>query len=408
MSLDEAAPHAPPADRRGWFARIDRAALVTVAEAVIAAVVVVAALGHAKEIAFPTVLAVLGAIALAPLARRLERGRVPASLAAGLIVGGMLGGAAGTLYVLAPSATAWNDRAPQLLRNIEIRVRQINREVEKSVGIEAQPEQAPAAGVAPATATGVGSGVPAAQGGTAKAVAAQGADPQGDDAVSKLVEGGQRLMADLAISAPGFVLGGVYWAFLTFFLLRDRAALARRLMGFGTTFSVRMALCRAMRDVQADVSRYLLAITVINIGLGLSVAGAFHLIGVPNAALWGVAAGLLNFMPFVGTVVMVVVTLGVGLVSFEEPVVAFAPVTVVIVLNTIEGQLVTPMLIGARMRMSALGIFVAIAFGAWLWGAAGALIATPTLIVASAFVTRFDAVTSRRRSGARSPRNSVI
>jgi predicted PurR-regulated permease PerM len=394
-------------DRRGWFARIDRAAVVTVAEAVIAAIVVVAALGHAKEIAFPTVLAALGAIALAPLARRLERGRVPASLAAGLIVGGMLGGAAGTLYVLAPSATAWNDRAPQILRNIEIRVRQINREVEKSVGIEAQPGSTTAAGAAPGTAPAivpdVGSGDRAAQGGDI-----QGADPQGDDAVSKLVEGGQRLMADLAISAPGFVLGGVYWAFLTFFLLRDRAALARRLMGFGTTFSVRMALCRAMRDVQADVSRYLLAITVISIGLGLCVAGAFHLISVPNAALWGVAAGLLNFMPFVGMAVMVVVTLGVGLVSFEEPVVAFAPVVVVIVFNTIEGQLVTPMLIGARMRMSALGIFVAIAFGAWLWGAAGALIATPTLIVASAFVTRFDAVTSHRRYGARSPRNAVI
>lgn len=201
-------------------------------------------------------------------------------------------------------------------------------------------------------------------------------------------------MADLAISAPGFVLGGVYWAFLTFFLLRDRAALSRRLMGLGTTFSARMALGRAMRDVQADVSRYLLAITVINIGLGLCVAGAFHLIGVPNAALWGIAAALLNFMPFVGTAVMVVVTLGVGMVSFEEPVVAFAPVAVVIVLNTIEGQLVTPMLIGRRMRLSALGIFVAIAFGAWLWGAAGALIATPTLIVASAFITRLDAVTS--------------
>lgn len=404
MTLDETAPRNPPTDRRGWFARIDRAAMVTVAEAVIAVVVVVAALSHAKEIAVPTVLAALGAIALAPLARWLERGRLPASLAAGLIVVGMLGGAAGTLYVLAPSATAWNDRAPQILRNIELRVRQINREVEKSVGIEAKPKSAPAVGVAPGAAPGTASGDPAApepgtQGGDIHGAGpqeadTQAADPQGDDAVSKLVKGGQRLMADLAISAPGFVLGGVYWAFLTFFLLRDRAALSRRLMGLGTTFSARMALGRAMRDVQADVSRYLLAITVINIGLGLCVAGAFQLIGVPNAALWGVAAGLLNFMPFVGTAVMVVVTLGVGMVSFAEPVVAFAPVAVVIVLNTIEGQLVTPMVIGRRMRLSALGIFVAIAFGAWLWGAAGALIATPTLIVATAFITRLDAVTS--------------
>lgn len=399
MSLDETAPHTPPVDRRGWFARIDRGALVTVAEAVIAAVVVVAALGHAKEIAIPTVLAALGAIALAPLARRLERGRLPASLAAGLIVVGTLGGAAGTLYMLAPSATAWNERAPQILQNIELRVRQINRDVVKSVGVEAKPETAPEAEAAPDAASGDaaaedGGATADAEGADAQGTDAEGPDPEGDDAVSKLVEGGQRLMTDLAISAPGFVLGGVYWAFLTFFLLRDRASLSRRLLGLGTTFSARMALARAMRDVQADVSRYLLAITVINIGLGLAVAGAFYLIGVPNAALWGVAAGLLNFMPFVGTAVMVVVTLGVGMVSFEEPVVAFAPVAVVIVLNTIEGQLITPMLIGKRMRLSALGIFVAIAFGAWLWGAPGALIATPTLIVATAFITRLDAVTS--------------
>lgn len=375
-------------DRRGWFVRIDRAVLLTVGVSAIALILVVAALGQAKEIAIPTFLAALGAIALAPLARWLERVGAPASLAAGLIVAGTLSGAAGTLYVLAPSAEVWNDRAPQVLRTIELRVRQINRDIAGSVGVE-EAKEAPDVAVDAATTP-----------------AAPAADAQGDKAVSKLVEGGQRLMTDFAISAPGFVLGGVYWAFLTFFLLRDRAVLARRLMGLGTTFPSRMALARAMRDVQSDVSRYLLAITVINIGLGLCVAGAFYLIGVPSAALWGVAATLLNFMPYVGTAVMLVVTMGVGLASFEQPVVAFAPVVVVLVLNTIEGQMVTPMLIGARMRLSALGIFVAIAFGAWLWGAAGALIATPTLIVATAFVARLDRVVTRRLRSPRQRRDS--
>lgn len=112
-------------------------------------------------------------------------------------------------------------------------------------------------------------------------------------------------------------------------------------------------------------------------------------------------------MPFIGTAVMVVVTVGVGLVSFEQPIIAFAPVVVVLVLNTIEGQMVTPMVVGARLRLSALGIFVAIAFGAWLWGAAGALIATPTLIVATAFVARLDAVTSAGPRRLRQPRETI-
>jgi predicted PurR-regulated permease PerM len=90
---------------------------------------------------------------------------------------------------------------------------------------------------------------------------------------------------------------------------------------------------------------------------------------------------------------MALVTLGVGLVSFADPAVAFAPLVVVMTLNTIEGQIVTPMIVGARIQLPALTIFVAIAFGAWLWGGPGALVATPVLIVAGAFVRRLKAAT---------------
>ena len=146
-----------------------------------------------------------------------------------------------------------------------------------------------------------------------------------------------------------------------------------------------------MRDVRTNVARYLLAITVVNLGLGICTAAAFELLGVANAPLWGVAAALLNFMPFIGFSIMALATLGVGIVSFEDSVVAFAPFAVVIGLNSIEGNVVTPMIVGARIRIVPIAVFVAIAFGAWLWGAAGALVATPTLIVVVAFVRRLNA-----------------
>ncbi|GAA0306957.1 hypothetical protein GCM10008966_29390 [Rhodovulum strictum] len=223
----------------------------------------------------------------------------------------------------------------------------------------------------------------------------------GDDTVGRMVEGGQRLLADWAIGAPRLAAGAAFWAMLTFFLLRDRVMLARWGMSMVPGASARRAVGRAMRDVRTSVARYLLAITAVNLGLGLCIGVAFQLLGVANAPLWGVAAALLNFMPFIGVAIMALVTLGVGIVSFEDPVTAFAPFAVVVVLNMIESQAVTPMVVGARIRIAPIAVFAGIAFGAWLWGAAGALVATPTLIVAVAFVRRLNAAAPVARPSVR-------
>ncbi len=364
---------APMRSRRarppGWLAGVERETLRTGALVVVAVVIAVAALHEARSFAVPTVLAGLLAIALTPLSRRLERLRIPSSVAAAVLVVGALAASGATLYALAPSAEAWNERAPQMIRDIERKARQINKEVAESVGGDAGAQSSPQS------------------------------DKQ-DDAVGQLVESGQRLATDFALSAPVLVGGAIYGAFLTFFLLRERGSLARVLLSLGAKQRSRLALGRAMRDVQWNVSRYLLAITIINICLGVATAGAFWLLGVPSPALWGVAMTLLNFMPYVGPLIMNVVVFVVGLVSFPDPVMAVWPVVALLALNTVEGQLITPVLVGNQMRLSALSIFIAIAFGAWLWGAAGALIATPTLIVVSAFAARMNRV-GASRSGRR-------
>lgn len=367
--VSEGGRAAPMRSRRarppGWLAGLERETLRTGALVVLAVVISVAALHEARSFAVPTVLAGLLAIALAPLSRRLERLRIPSSVAAAVLVVGALAASGATLYALAPSAEAWNARAPQMIRDIERKARQINKEVAKSVGGDAKRGSAASSGAQ-------------------------------DDAVGQLVESGQRLATDFALSAPVIVGGAIYGAFLTFFLLLERGSLARVLLSLGAKHRSRLALGRAMRDVQLNVSRYLLAITIINIALGLATAGAFWLLGVPSPALWGVAMTLLNFMPYIGPLIMNVVVFVVGLVSFPEPVMAIWPVLALLALNTIEGQLITPMMVGNQMRLSALSIFIAIAFGAWLWGAAGALIATPTLIVVSAFAARMNSVAAHR------------
>lgn len=373
----------------GWFSPLERSRAQFVLVSTIAAVLVIAALDRGSGIAVPTVLAVLAAIALAPLVRRLEGLRAPPSLAAAVIVAGVLFSTVFAVYALLPSAEAWNDRAPQVMRDIEQRVRQLNVSITEAIAIAPEPEPA----VLPQLAT-----VPPIDADPpVDAVPAEDAAPPGEDTLTKLVDGGQSMVADWVISAPGIVAAAVYWAVLTFFLLRDRAMLGRRLMAIGPGLPARRALARAMADVQSDVGRYLLAITLINVALGFSVAAAFYLFGVPNAALWGALAGLLNFMPFIGAAVMALITLGVGLATFDDLMIVFSLLGVVVFLNTVEGQIATPMVIGARIHMSTIDIFVAIAFGAWLWGAAGALVATPTLIVISAFVRRLNAARSTTR-----------
>ncbi|MFD0978277.1 AI-2E family transporter [Tropicimonas aquimaris] len=299
MHDEKLKPAAEPALRTtsaGWSSRLDRGALQTVLLSIIAGVMILAALDGASLIAVPTVLAVLCAIALVPAMRWLERTMAPASLCAAFVVGGLLLGAAFTAYALAPSAEPWNDRAPQVLRDAERRTREIVSGISRTLDVEAP--------VAPAADPGV-------------ALSAEPADPAepelGDDAVGRLVEGGQRLLTDLAIGAPRIAAGAAFWAMLTFFLLRDRVMLARWGMSVVSGASARRAVGRAMRDVRINVARYLLAITAINLGLGVCVAVAFQLLGVSNAPLWGVAAALLNFMPFIGIALLMLVTLGVGI-----------------------------------------------------------------------------------------------
>ncbi|MCC6006357.1 MAG: AI-2E family transporter [Rhodobacteraceae bacterium] len=357
----------------GWFSRLDRGALQTVFLGIIAGVMTLAALDAASLIAIPAVLAILCSIALAPAVRLLERTGATATLCAALVVGGLLLGTASTVYALAPSAEAWNERAPQILREMERRAREILSDTFDRVPTDTRND---ASGPQPT----------------------EEPQPSGEDTVGRMVEGGQRLLADLAIGAPRLAAGAAFWAMLTFFLLRDRVMLARWGMSLVPGASARRAVGRAMRDVRTSVARYLLAITAVNLGLGLCIGLVFQLLGVANAPLWGVAAALLNFMPFIGVAIMALVTLGIGIVSFEDPVTAFAPFAVVVVLNMIESQAVTPMVVGARIRIAPIAVFAGIAFGAWLWGAAGALVATPTLIVAVAFVRRLNVAAPRART----------
>jgi len=149
-----------------------------------------------------------------------------------------------------------------------------------------------------------------------------------------------------------------------------------------STFRDRAWLYRILRRIRWDVARYLLMVTIINAGLGLATGLCFWAVGMPNPVLWGTAMALMNFIPYLGAAIMNVATFAVAFVHFPTLAMALLPVLILLSLNLIEGQMVTPMVVGSKVVNGVLSVFLSVAFGAWLWGPAGAVLAPPALIVA--------------------------
>ncbi len=136
----------------------------------------------------------------------------------------------------------------------------------------------------------------------------------------------------------------------------------------------------------------MLTISIINTVVGLVFACVLYLLGLPlaEALLWGTMAALLNFAPYVGPLIGIVAMLLVGFISFEEPFQSMLPAVAYLVLHTIEGQIVTPIILGRRMALSPLVLILALMLFGWLWGIIGLLLAVPLLVCVKLVLARVE------------------
>jgi predicted PurR-regulated permease PerM len=130
------------------------------------------------------------------------------------------------------------------------------------------------------------------------------------------------------------------------------------------------------RETQAQVSTYLATTTLVNVVFGILVGVSLHLLGMPNPVLWGVLAGVTNFVPYVGAVVCTVILGAVALLHFESVGQALLVPAVFQALNVLE-TILTPLIVGRQLSLNSVVIFVAVLFWGWIWGIAGALLAIP-------------------------------
>ena len=374
---------APPSPR---FSRAVQVALI-----VLAIIALLWAMREARLFLMPTMLGGLVALAATPLCAAIERTGLPASVAAMLVTLSIVGGSGAVGWYMLPSLDTWRYRAPEVAITLERKLRRLESRVEEVTDTAAR--------VAPDV---TGQAEPPSAG---PAEPEDGEEQAGEEApkgpAEQIVEGGRRLVVNMVGAAPELLGALVYGAFLVYFLMAERRRVQRWAMMAATSRAQAARIGRTLIEIRYTVGRYLATVAAINILLGVATATVFWLIGMPAPILWGVFMTLMNFMPYLGPLIVQACAFAVGFVTFDTTAQAFYPVAGLLALNVIEGQLVTPTVLGRRLAASPLAVFLAVAFGAWMWGAVGAIVATPALIVGASFTSLWAREARRRQRLAR-------
>jgi predicted PurR-regulated permease PerM len=167
---------------------------------------------------------------------------------------------------------------------------------------------------------------------------------------------------------------------LAFFLIASGDLFYKKLVQVMPTLKNKRRALAAARAIENQLSVYLMTITLINMGLGVAIGLAMWALGMPDPVLFGLAGFLLNYIPYIGAMAGVGISFLVALVSFDSAAAAILPAVVYWGLTSFEGQFVTAVTVGRRLRLNAVVVLVSFALWAWLWSFMGMLLSTPMLL----------------------------
>jgi predicted PurR-regulated permease PerM len=173
-----------------------------------------------------------------------------------------------------------------------------------------------------------------------------------------------------------FVAAGFLVIVLVFFLLMDREQLRDKMLRLAGRAHLTVTT-QAIGETSERISRYLLTIALINLGFGLLIGLGLFVLSVPNAALWGVLAGLLRFVPYIGTVLSAAFPTFLALAVFPNWYQPFGVLALFVLTDQLLGGFVEPLVVGHRVGVSPIALLVSAIFWGWLWGPVGLLLATP-------------------------------
>ena len=321
----------------------------------------------AATLLIPIVVGVLASLALEPIVAWLTRRGVPRALAAALVMATLLAGLGWGGYALRDRVASGLDALPDAAR----RLRGMVAATLESSRIE--------------EASQAWSGEPRGSSGPAV--------PEG------AVTAGQRL-GETVLAALGHATVVV---FLVYFLLQSGPALATRVTQLPRDAERRAVVATILRDVNAQVQRFLLVQAFTAAVVAVATWLALTWLGASNALLWALLAGAFNSIPYFGPVVVSGGLFLVGLVQDGGTTLAWQMAGAALAITSIEGWLLTPMLMGRAERMNVLAVFLGLMLWTWLWGAWGTLLAVPMLAVVKSVADHVDALRPLGRLMAATP-----
>jgi predicted PurR-regulated permease PerM len=191
-----------------------------------------------------------------------------------------------------------------------------------------------------------------------------------------------------------FLVGTGETLVLLYLLLASGDLFLQKLVRVMPTLTDKKRAVDISHEIQQNISNYLFSVTLINVGLGVIVSLGLYFMGVPNAAMWGILAAVLNFIPYFGPVAGVILLAAVGMLTFDTLWRGIFPPAWYLLLHTLEANFVTPVLLGRRFTLNPVVIFVSLIFWTWLWGMPGALLSVPILVSIKVVCDRVPAMSS--------------
>ena len=346
--------------------------LRSVALVVIAAASAVGLLYWAREVFIPIVLSVLISYALEPIVELLIRARLPRVIAAAIVMLLFSGGLFSAGYALSDDAMAMVASVPDAAAKLRVALRDTDSEPGTIEQVQKAANELQKAADETSARNPVSAGVQRVQ------IEEPAIDVRG-------------YLSWGSAGAIAFAGEAMLVLFFVFFLLASGDIVKRKLVKLaGPSFEKKKITVQILNEIDAQIERFLLLRVVTSVIVGVATWLAFSWLGVYHPALWGVAAGVFNSIPYFGPVIVAGATAIAAFLQFGTIGMALYVSGVSVVITSLEGWLLTPWLTSRAARTNEVAMFIGLIFWSFVWGIWGTLLAVPMLVVVKAFCDRIE------------------